>query len=488
MREAHTAGCPRDQIENFLRAGVVLQPQQLVASAAARLCDLPGGPTQIGFGGARGGGKSHWGVVQTAADDAQRYPGLKILFLRKVGKSLKEGFADLLRNVAFGIDYRFVPSESTVYFPNGSRVLLGHFQKESDIDAYLGIEYDVIVIEEATTLSASKVKAIRTCLRTSKPGWRPRLYSTTNPGGIGHAWYKHRFIEPYRKKCETDTRYIPATVDDNAFVNPEYKATLDTLTGWMLRAWRYGDWDIAAGQYFVTWRRDIHVIKPFPRLHIPSNWRVWCSLDYGFNHYTVCHLLTEGDGNVYLLDEHAARQWLVPRHAEAIKAMLARWHIDLPRLSTFVAGGDVFRREHTGGTVAKEYRKHGIKLRKAKDDRVDGATEMLSRLGDVDANIAPTLYVTERCTGFIETLPMLEHDPKHVEDVLKVDVDEDDIGGDDFYDCGRYGVMGATRPRMQSAKIDLYARTGKTPSRTGEAPSSLRTDTEIAALLDAVDQ
>jgi hypothetical protein len=51
------AGCPLDQMRNFLSTGVVLQARQLVASAAARMCDRPEGPTAIGYGGARGGGK-----------------------------------------------------------------------------------------------------------------------------------------------------------------------------------------------------------------------------------------------------------------------------------------------------------------------------------------------------------------------------------------------------------------------------------------------
>ena len=59
LGEGLAAGCPRDQVKNFLRAGVVLQPRQLAASAAARLCDQADGPTAIGYGGARGGGKSH---------------------------------------------------------------------------------------------------------------------------------------------------------------------------------------------------------------------------------------------------------------------------------------------------------------------------------------------------------------------------------------------------------------------------------------------
>jgi phage terminase large subunit len=225
---AKQASCPPDQIGNFLRAGVVLQPRQLEASAAARLCDAPGGPVEIGYGGARGGGKSHWGMAQVGADDCQRYPGLKVLVLRKVGKALREGVVDLLARVLGGIPYRWVASEQTVFFPNGSRMLLGHFQKESDIDAYLGLEYDVILIEEATTLSSSKRRAILTCLRTSKPNWRPRCYSTTNPGGLGHAWYKATIVDPHRTKAQITplmqqtgrTRYVPATVDDNSVRQP----------------------------------------------------------------------------------------------------------------------------------------------------------------------------------------------------------------------------------------------------------------------------
>ena len=45
------AGCPKDQMQRFERADVILQQRQLVASAAARLCDQPDGPTAIGYGG-----------------------------------------------------------------------------------------------------------------------------------------------------------------------------------------------------------------------------------------------------------------------------------------------------------------------------------------------------------------------------------------------------------------------------------------------------
>ena len=98
-----SAGCPQAQMVSFARAGVVLQPRQLAASAAARLCDPPGGPTAVGYGGARGGGKSHWLLAQMGADDCQRVPGLKCLLLRKVGKANMENFEDLRRRLFGGL-------------------------------------------------------------------------------------------------------------------------------------------------------------------------------------------------------------------------------------------------------------------------------------------------------------------------------------------------------------------------------------------------
>src|SRR5690349_2595250 len=65
-------GCPKDQLLNFSNAGIILQDKQLAACAAARLCDKPNGPKAVGYGGARGGGKTHWLLSQMGADDCQR--------------------------------------------------------------------------------------------------------------------------------------------------------------------------------------------------------------------------------------------------------------------------------------------------------------------------------------------------------------------------------------------------------------------------------
>jgi hypothetical protein len=228
-------GCPEEQMTNFVRAGVVLQPRQLAASAAARHCDQADGPKAVGYGGARGGGKPHWLLAQMGADDCQRVPGLKCLLLRKVGKANMEHFEDLRRRLFGGLKHDFSAYRGVLSFANGSRIIAGHFQAEKDIDAYLGLEYDVIGIEEATTLSSRKHQDISTCCRTSKGNWRPRIYSTTNPGGIGHAWYRTRFVIPFLEGRERETRFVPARVADNRFNNPEYAKVLEGLTGWQKR-------------------------------------------------------------------------------------------------------------------------------------------------------------------------------------------------------------------------------------------------------------
>ena len=443
------AGCPKAQMDNFARADVILQERQLAASAAARLCDAPTGPMAIGYGGARGGGKSHWLLAQMGADDCQRVPGLKCLLLRKVGKANLEHFEDLRRRLFGKLGHEFSAFRGVLTFDNGSRIIAGHFQNEKDIDAYLGLEYDVIGIEEATTLTSRKYQDISTCCRTSKPNWRPRIYSTTNPGGVGHGWYRTKFVAPMLEKRETETRFIPARVMDNRWNNPEYLRVLQNLSGWQKRAWLDGDWDIAAGQFFTTLRREVHVIEDFDD-NRAVEW--FAALDYGFAHYTVVLLgCRDGDGNIFIVDEHAERLWLPQRHAAAVKTMLTRHTIggrklQIEDLKRFVAGADVFSRQSDGTTIAAQYSRQGISLRCANTDRVNGWAEILQRFGDVGADIRPTLFIHKRCGRLIETLPTLQHDPNRPEDVLKVDADEDGIGGDDCADALRYLV--ATKARV----------------------------------------
>ena len=107
IEQALDAGCTEQQLRNFVTANVTLQPRQLAASAAARLCDNRDGPTAIGYGGARGGGKSHWLLAQMGADDCQHSPIRRKLMLEfskkalpQVLKVLHVGFANFPKQQA----------------------------------------------------------------------------------------------------------------------------------------------------------------------------------------------------------------------------------------------------------------------------------------------------------------------------------------------------------------------------------------------------
>jgi len=414
------------------------------------------------------------------ADDCQRLPGLKCLLLRKVGKSNLENLEDLRQRLFPLLPHEFNASRGLLTFANGSRIVLGHYQCEKDIDAYLGLEYDVIGIEEATQLTARKYADIATCCRTSKPNWRPRLYSTTNPGGIGHQWYLEKFITPHQCGTETDTRFIPARVDDNPFINPDYKTRLASRTGWQYDAWYLGQWNFPAGQYFKNFRPEVHVIGDGFRESDVVAW--YAAMDYGYAHLTVALLAgRDAAGHLYVLDEHAARFWIPQRHAQAIKAMLARhaiyasqahlresllaqypdacplrealWYqLQRRMLTSFVAGTDMFGSESNGETIAQQYRDFGLKLRTANMDRVNGWSSIAQRLGDPAAGIQPTLFIHQRCKHLLECLPCLQHDPDRPGDVLKTNLNEEGAGGDDAADALRY-LVASKSPQIIERKL-----------------------------------
>lgn len=435
------SGIQPEQLTNFLKAGYVPQRKQMEFHAACRRADDAKGPEKIGFGGARGGGKTAASFAQVALDDCQRMPGLKCLFLRKVSKAARESVDDLRRRFLAKTAHGYKSQVGVIEFPNSSRIFIGHFANERDIDSYLGLEYDLIAIEEDTQLSNRKKQDIITCLRTSKRGWRPRSYHTTNPGGIDHAGFKREFILPWRNKKQAHTLFVPSTVYDNAAIDPGYRLKLERLTGWQRGAWLLGDWDIAAGQYFKTWRHEIHVMKE--PMTVPRHWPMWAAMDYGYVHPTVVYLATENDGMIYIVGEHCEAGLLPRSHAVLIREMLARHGRDLDDLDTFTAGEDLFQQkgDQEAKTIAEQYREQGIFIDAAPMDRVSGWSEILRLLGDESRGIRHGIEISPDCMRLIECIPAMIHNPNRVEDILKVNITEEGVGGDDPIDAARYLLM-----------------------------------------------
>lgn len=433
IEAAHMAGCPEDQISRFVRYGYVAQPKQLEFHASAREADRRDGPTLIGLGGARGPGKSHAIMAQIGLDDCQRVPGLKFLFLRKVQKAAKESFEDLIQSVFFKIPHRYVPSDHRLLFPNRSRIIIGGYKDDKEMDGYLGIQYDGIAVEEATLITEDKLDKILGSMRTAKEDWRPRMYVSSNPGGVGHQWFRARLVIPARNCTEKDTRFIFSTYKDNAFLNPEYRTYLENLKGALGKAWRDGDWDVFQGQAFPLFNYDVHVI-PYQKLpDIPEHWVKWRAIDWG-NAKPFCCLWFTRDPDtrrIYIYREAYSANLTVPQQARMILDMTPAGE----KINLTYADPSMWTKRtelEVVTSTADEYAKNGVFLTRADNNRLTGKRKLDQLLADLPDGM-PGLMVRENCENWIRTVPALTFDEHNPEDV---DSDEEDHA----YDATRYGL------------------------------------------------
>lgn len=435
MVAAHQAGVKRDTFRIFRQMNYVAQPKQLQFHAAAELCDT-GEVNMVGFGGARGGAKTHASFVQMVCD-CLKVANYRGLFLRSIKSVSTEQFEEKIQSILSTVSYEYRRGDA-IEFSNGSKIKIGGFKDSRDIDKYIGLEYDGMAIEEATLLSESKFDVLRGSLRSSKPNFHPRIYLTTNPGGEGHAWFKSRFIEPYRNKTEKKTRFIPSFARDNAFIGESYHEYLEGLEGWVGRAWRDGDWDVAEGQYFINFNYE-HVTMEF---ETQRHWTYWLAMDYGWVHNNVIYLLAmDGEGIIYVIEELIHHREDVREICGDIDGVLKRNNLRHGDISDFVAGGDVFQERGGGYKVSREYEKYGYYINRANMSRIQGAMTLAGLLGNKQKGRESRIKIHPRCTGILKTLPILEHCPNRPEDVKKINANAEGQGGDDTYDALRYGIM-----------------------------------------------
>lgn len=452
-------GVSAEHAARFEQYGVVLQPKQWEFALWARRADDPTSVREVGLGGARGPGKSFAIFAVVCLDDCQRFPGLKVLYLRKTGKAAKEQLADLVTHVLGQFPDAEVLNDR-IRFQNGSTVVIGGFKDDAEAQTYQGVEYDVVVIEEATQLTGTTYKMLRLSERSSKvyngTAWQPRTYVSMNPLGVGHKFFKERFVDPERQgRGGVERKFIFGRVTDNVFVNPGYIHNLEELVGVYRRAYLEGDWDVSAGAFFETWRYEVHVIPPLGQ---DVSWlsSVWASMDFGHKHWNMTYLHgLDGDGTTYTFHELANRKAYPKDIAPLIYEMLAWYRLSLDDLDGFLVGADVFHKTGVAEqTVAEQYANLGIYMTSAETrpgSRAAGARQMAQLLGDPDRKptpVPPSWYVTRNCERLWNCLPYLEIDPNNNEDVKKINANEEGEGGDDPFDGARYGLYIPARSQI----------------------------------------
>lgn len=328
------------------------------------------------YGGAKGGGKTH-AIRVKAAGGAVRWPGIRILIIRRTYPELQQNHIEpLIKLVPLEIA-SYNASLHTMYFLNGSIIKFGHYQSATAEREYQGQEYDWIFMDEATQFSEREFRYLGGCLRGAR-AIPKRFYITCNPGGIGHRWVKRLFIDrvyktdsdnPEENENPNDYTFIFASVEDNKHLlksSPGYLAMLSGLPENMRRAYRYGDWSALSGTYFSEFTEVTNVTKPF---EIPDTWLRYRAFDYGLDMLACLWFAVDDGGRCYVYRELKVPGLIVSEAARRIT------DCTLPneRIAVTFAPPDMWsRQKDTGKTMAELFISNGVIIIRADNNRVQG--------------------------------------------------------------------------------------------------------------------
>jgi len=416
--------------------------------------------TQILYGGAAGGGKSH-SLRWDAYDFCMKNPGCMAYLIRKSHPQLEANHILPLK--------RELPKELGQYnetkkrfdWYNGSTLQFRHCEYDRDLHDFQGWECHWLGIDEASQLNEEHIKYMKTRVRLGS--WKPtdpaavkrlpRCVMTSNPGGPAHHYLKKLFIDsgPAETMFYDDAMrnlknpkhqgwssiYIPARMDDNKYLDDDYAGQFGQLPEWQAQQLRDGDWNVVPGAFFECWSQD-NVIKPFT---VPPWWTTFRSCDWGFaTPFSIGEwVVSDGSmvetpaGQVSYPEGTLIRTWEWYGNTEGNKglrmdASVVANKVIVMRGKRLPGPGDPSMwRADSGPHVAEKMAGQKLLFFKGDNQREAGWQEMYARIND------KMLLVFDTCFDFIRTVPALTADPLNPNDVLKVG--EDHVGDETRYMC-----------------------------------------------------
>ena len=352
---------------------------------------------------------------------ALRYPGSKQLILRRTFPELDKSIIRTALIVYPREIYTFSQTTRTGRFLNGSLIDFGYCEAENDVLRYQGLEYDVIRFDELTHFTEFQYLYLMSRVRGAN-AFPKMMKSSTNPGNVGHAWVKARFIDPAPAGTVFEVelpggrtisrQYIKSTVYDNIFLmrdDPAYIDRLMALPEKQRKALLDGNWNIFEGVRFTAFDENVHVIDPF---ELPSGWRRYRAIDYGLDRLSCHWFAVDGDRNVYCYKELSQPNLIISDACKAIKEMTDE------EIYATLAPPDLWSRDQvTGISRALQFANFGVPLQKVSNDRAAGwaAIDELLKVGESGH---PKLKIFRNNVELIKNLPMLQIDPKKPDDVM----------------------------------------------------------------------
>jgi hypothetical protein len=396
---------------------------------------------ESGFGGTKGPGKTLSLLMESMRGVS--HPRYRGIIFRRTYPRLQEvmdrawEWFPLLGAKWNGDAHRWV-------FPSGAMISMRHCQNEEDKRNYHGHEYHFMGFDQLEEFSETQYTFLMAQCRSSVPEIKPYVRVNFNPGGIGHAWVKDRFLEHGTRECApwTPTNEVGdplptrcfhfSNIYDNQILlesDPQYLQVLNSLPEQDRRALRDGDWDVFAGQVFTEWRREKHVIEP---MALSPDWqRIRCT-DYGSARpfVTLWLAIDKSVPRVYVYREVSRPGLLASQQAKTVKELTG----DDETIKFSVADPAMWiKSPDSGKSIADIYWENGVSVRQANNDRLNGLARVREFM-KMAPDGRPHLQVFSSCLQLIKNLPALVYDAHKVEDV-------DTDGPDDEYDALRYGLM-----------------------------------------------
>lgn len=443
------------------------QPKQLKFLRACGLAHpfVGGKPSKpiadiIGYGGAAGGGKSD-ALMGAAIVYGLTYPGARIGYFRQTFTQLDgEGGAiarslELLSQVA-----KYNSSKHQWVFPNKSTLRFCYLQRDADLPNYQSQQFECLLFDEGTQFTWHRVAWMQQRIRSVK-GYPTFTAIATNPGGIGHGWFKKFFVKSGEPEVSAPVEveegkfknivFIPSRLSDNQILenaDPHYRKKLEALPENLRRQFLDGDWDVAEGMAFTEWRDHKHVIPPF---EIPEEWIRFRSLDWGHSKpYSVGWYAVDFDGRLYKYRElygYGGREDVGTKEDPADVAAKIIEKETLPdgsreRIRYAVADDAIFGgRQDNSPSIAEQFAEafgdkavHWEPVGKGPRSRISGKLELHHRLKWKEDEDEPMLQFFNTCFHTVRTLPNMVLDEKDPEDV-------DTSLEDHAYDETRYACM-----------------------------------------------
>lgn len=238
--------------------------------------------------GPRGTGKSRT-LLEKEYAYAQKYPGIRILIVRKTLRSIASSVAQTLRQFVIqngdGVSF-FGGNEiepAAFRFKNGSAIVLGGLD---DPEKLKSSEFMRIYWNEATEGMEDDLESLKALLRQQLPGvtLKRQITCDCNPDASSH-WLNQRAEQGRIRRIVTRLEDNPwlfnadgsMTTDGEAYIN----GILDTYRGAKYERWRKGNWTGTENACYPMFDRAVHIRPLEPGLYFRAT-ILW--IDYGGTH------------------------------------------------------------------------------------------------------------------------------------------------------------------------------------------------------------